>query len=743
MIATVGEDRSRKEIEDLYQIELELEKRRCEKSYKAFVKSAWDVLEPDNPLVWNWHLDYLCDEVEQQVHRIGHKEPKEYDLVVNVPPRSLKSMIFTRMPAAYAWIHYPAMRFMRGSYAEDLALEHAVETRDIIRSDWYQHNWGTKFHLKSDQDNKSHFRTNFNGACFTTSTTGKACGRGANWVNLDDPLSPEQAESEKERAKALRFYKRTIKSRINNKKVDLISIVMQRLHEEDLTGYVLQYERERFKHICLPAEDCPWVSPPELRKFYVNGFLFPALFGKEFLDPIKIDPYVFAGQYQQRPSPEEGGMFKRKDWRFWKPAGLELPAVTVTVGLEVFTCPVIDLPTDFNDSICSWDLAFKDLKTSDSVAGEVWAARGPDNFLIDTRVGKMSYTKTIATIKELKRSYPRTTAIIIEDKANGPAVIDDIKKELSGVIAINPRGTKIARAQPMARKQAAGNIYLPHPAIAPWVEQFIEEFVGFPNAAHDDRVDAASQAIDFLGGLHRIWPEYKGLTKNFAVGFDNISTRSLLIISQYVEKDLSTSIVFALWNAKQGILWVIDEVLCTNSKPETVITSVLQSLIRVSGGKFTDLKAVKWIGNSQMFGDGMNNLASSYYKSKISIMQNMNYDEAGAITSVSRLLGMGNVILHARAKLINEQMSNWSIEGKEPAPGYGLCRSLCNMVHMLFESGTLVRRERPLREYSNAKTRRTDEVRRAHENGQLNNMITGGAKTGALPTPGGKDGWMT
>lgn len=712
------------------ELELELEKRECEEKYSSFVKSAWDILEPDNPLIWNWHLDYLCDEVEKQIHRIGNKEPKEYDLVVNVPPRSLKSMIFTRMVAPWAWIYYPWMRFMRGSYAEDLALEHAVESRDIIRSDWYQDNWGHKYHLKSDQDNKSHFRTTLNGACFTTSTTGKATGRGANWVGLDDPLSPIQADSDVEREKALRFYKRTIKSRLNNKKVDMIVVIMQRLHERDLTGYILTHEADKFKHICLPAEDAPWVSPPELRKKYVNGLLFPELFPHDILDPIKTDAYLYASQYMQRPSPEEGGEFKRQYWKFWKPAGLDLPAVNITVGLDVYTCEVVDLPMVMDDSVCSWDCAFKDKKTSDFVAGTVWARNGVRKFLLDRRKGKMSYTKTCENIRELKAVYPRTTAVIVEEKANGSAVVEDIKKDVPGVIPENPTESKYARALPMSKQQKAGNLYLPHPAIAPWVEDFIDEFAGFPNAAHDDQVDSSSQAIKYLDNIHKIFPAYKGVTKKFRIGLENISEKSFIICSLWADKKLQTSVLCALWNAKTGQLSIFGEYVGVNTKPEAVILNIINIIKTASGTTFNkeDLQRINWLGNDLMFGQGgLHNLAGAYLTSlfQISILPNELYDEYGAIQSINSMLAMGKIIPHSRTEETKHQMSNWKIEGKEPEHGYGLCRALCNMVSMLFESGTMSQREYKLREYSRYKTVLYNEMKAAHDTGQIGDFVTG------------------
>jgi predicted phage terminase large subunit-like protein len=728
----------------------ELERRDCEKSYASFVKSAWHILEPDNELVWNWHLEYLCNEVQAQLERITAKKPRDYHLIVNVPPRSLKTYILTRMPAAWAWIHWPWMRFMRGSYSEELALEHAVETRDIIQSDWYQSNWGDRFKIKNDQNNKSLFKTNKNGHCVTTSTGSKATGRGADIISLDDPISAEQAESETERNKCIRWYKRTIKSRLNNKQVGAIWIIMQRLHENDLTGHIIAHEGKNYKHICLPSEDCEWVNPPELRAQYVDGLLFKEKFSKDFCENERLsDSYSYAGQYMQRPSPEEGGAFKRQFWKFWVPAGMQLPPVTGRVGMETYTCQNVPLPEFFSDSVCSWDMTFKDSKTSDFVSGHVVAQSGADFFFLDELRGKFDFAKSSAAVVALRNKYPMTSATLIEDKANGPAIIAELSKMIPGLIPISTPESKYARAMPMSRKQQAGNIVLPHPSIAPWVNAFIDEYAAFPNGAYDDRVDSGDQAINYLSSAQRVWPHYRPKLRAVKIDWRDLSKHTSLILSQYVDGSLRSSILMGLWNARSAKLVLFDELEINTSVPELIYPTLQAKITRDTSGVITDLNKFEWYGNELMFAktstssrstlmkDG---IKAAYSRANINVRDNPNYDEFGAIQFVARMILYDSIIMDFKCQETSRQNNAWIIEGKEPAQGFGFARALCNMVSMLVESGKLTKVDSPLKPYSKEKEQFRKMMHEADTQGRLMDFI----KSGVVPEKStkGSDGWM-
>lgn len=734
-------------------IERQLEKIRCERSYADFVKSAWHVLEPDTELIWNWHLDYLCDEVEKQLRRIAAKEPREYHLVINVPPRSLKSYIFTRLPTAWAWIHWPSMRFLTASYADDLALEHAVDTRSLIQSEWYQSHWGDKYELMGDQNVKSFYKTDHKGYRMTTTPTGRGTGRGGNIVSVDDPISADEAESPKVRSQRIRWWTRTMRTRINDAMVDMFWVIMQRLHQEDLTGYIMTHQADKYKHICLPAEESEDVRPRELRKTYINGYLFPDRFSPQFLQGIKDDdPYVYAGQYQQRPSPEEGGIFKRQWWKFWRPADMDLPAVTVRVGTDQYQCEVVPLPADFDEVINSWDMTFKDAKTSDYVVGQAWASKNVNRYLLDQYRGKWSFATSLTNVLKMKRAYPRASGVLIEDKANGSAIISEVQKVVPGVLPVKAATSKHSRFMPMSKQAESGNIYLPHPAIAPWVNDLIEEFTSYPNGTNDDQIDAGAHAINHLTSLRRVWPQYRPNLKNYRIRWRDLSAHTTLLCSQWVEPDLTTSIVLGLWNAYDMKLTLFDELVVSTPMAEIVRGALEAKLTRDTAGALTSMSRFEWYGNALMFArkgtagitvsapkDGM---WEAYGRAGVNLLENVAFDEYGAILLMARLLILRAVRIDARCTETSRQIVSWSVDGTKPAPGHGLCRAVCNMVSVLWETGKMEKHVQKLRPYSKAKERWMEEAERAEKDGRMDDFLQN-ADAGSISTViNGANNWM-
>jgi predicted phage terminase large subunit-like protein len=272
---------------------------------------------------------------------------------------------------------------------------------------------------------------------------------------------------------------------------------MQRLHEKDLSGDVI--ERGGYTHLCLPQEyEPPTVSLPDGpvkvargpsragwrdRRTEEGELLWPERFPRERIEreqkPPRLSTYVYAGQYQQRPAPSEGGMFQRKWWKYYKVDPLVLIAKA-------------------DDKCWSWDMAFKDLKSSDFVAGTAWARIGADFYLLPHTVHeKLGYSATRSAVKTCSAMWP-IHAKLVEDKANGTAVVEDLQHTVPGLIAIDPRGGKESRASVMQPYCEAGNVWLPDSSIAGWVEQYVEEHRVFPNGRNDDWVDSSSQAVTWL-----------------------------------------------------------------------------------------------------------------------------------------------------------------------------------------------------------------------------------------------------
>lgn len=458
-------------------------------SLADFIRRAWPTIEPATEYLHNWHIDAICEYLEA----VSTGDIKR--LILNIPPRYMKSISVSVMWPVWSWTRQPSKRFVFSSYSSSLSIKHSVDRRTVIKSEWYQRRWGDVFRLSGDQDVKSEFQNNRRGHMIATSVKGSPTGKGGDVVVVDDPLNPDQAHSEAMRKTANDNFDQTLTTRLDNKKTGAMVVVMQRLHEQDLTGHLL--EQGGWEHLKLPAvahkRTVVLGPPPERRPIKareVGDILWPEREGEAEIAQARtqLGGYGFSGQYDQDPSPAEGGMLKRAWWRFWLPPNWMPPIGTAyPEGARV-------LP-DLEGLLQSWDMSFKDLKSSDFVAGQVWGWLGADRFLLDQFHDRMDFPATLKAVTNLSAKWPKTHAKLVEDKANGTAVIATLKSKVPGLLPINPEGGKEARAAAISPQVEAGNVYLPHPSVAPWVSSLIEEAAAFPNAANDDQVDSLTQAL--------------------------------------------------------------------------------------------------------------------------------------------------------------------------------------------------------------------------------------------------------
>jgi predicted phage terminase large subunit-like protein len=463
------------------------------RSLREFVRQAWHVVEPSTPFVPGWHIDAMIDHLEA-VTRGDIR-----NLLINVPPRHMKSLLVSVFWPAWEWIRFPERRWLYSSYAASLAQRDSVLCRRLIESPWYQQRWGHVFSLTSDQNTKGRFDNNRTGYRLTTSVGGAVTGEGGDRIVCDDPHNVQEAESDSIRKSTVDWFDVVMSTRVNNPKTAAKVVVMQRCHQQDLSGHLL--EQGGWEHLCLPAEyegppcvtSIGWTDP----RAEPGELLWAKRFGRGEIDDLKrsLGSYAAAGQLQQRPSPAGGGIFKRHWFKYFQPRGMNLPPVVVRMpDGTLMPVPAIEVPNCV-EQIQSWDCAFKDLETSDYVVGQVWARLGAHYFLGHQVRGRMDFPTTVNAVRELSAAWPRAYAKLIEDKANGSAVIQMLSNEIGGILPVNPAGGKIARAAAVSPLIEAGNIYLPHPAYAPWVNDFVEECAAFPNGAHDDQVDAMTQAL--------------------------------------------------------------------------------------------------------------------------------------------------------------------------------------------------------------------------------------------------------
>lgn len=480
----------------------EIRTEKARRHLKDFIKQAWPIVEPETQYLHNWHIDCISEYLEAVT--AGHIKR----LLVNMPPRYMKSLIISIMWPTWEWITYPHYRYLFASYASNLSTEHSVKRRNIIQSDWYQERWGHIYQLTSDQNVKTEYMNDKSGVMVATSFGATAIGKGGNRVMIDDPHNPEEVKSDIQRNGDIAFFDGSLSTRLNNKKQDAIIVVMQRLHELDLSARCMELG---YEHLCLPAE-CEKktiivmpISKQEISR-EPNDILWPEREGPKELEQAKIAlrEYGYAGQYQQHPSPVEGGMLKRFWWRYWQPKGANFPAVMVRDkdGNYLAVQPV-ELPDKWDELIQSWDMSFKDEKAAksgnpDYVAGGVWGKIGADKFLLDQVCAHMDFPQTLSAVLAMTAKWPKTGAKLVEDKANGPAVIATLKHKVSGLIAVEPEGGKVARVNAVSSQIESGNVYLPHPLYMSWVDPFIEQCAAFPNGRNDDQVDQMSQALTRL-----------------------------------------------------------------------------------------------------------------------------------------------------------------------------------------------------------------------------------------------------
>lgn len=450
---------------------------RAQRSLRTFTEQAWPLVVPA-PYVAGWYVDAICQHLEAVVRGEIRR------LLITIPPRFTKSTITSVMLPAWIWTTKPETRLLFASYAEGLAVRDATTSRRLLQSTWYQENWANRFALAGDMNLKSRYENDHGGLRLSVGIGGSVTGEGGDILVVDDAHNILSVESDIVRKGVLDWFDQVWSTRANDPRSAAWVIIGQRSHCDDLAGHVL--EAGGWEHLNLPMEYEPserrtsigWSDP----RHDEGALLCPQRMDAATVEQQKrsLGSFGYSAQYAQRPVPAGGGVWKRDWFRFYRRA---------------------DLPAKFDMVVASWDCAFKDLKTSDFVAGQLWGRRGADFYLLDQTHGRLDFPATLAAIRNLNaRARYTVRAVLVEDKANGSACIAVLKREIPGMLAINPEGGKEGRAAAVAPLIEAGNVKLPMAEEEPWIEDTLLEFCMFPAAKHDDRVDACSQALNWLQG---------------------------------------------------------------------------------------------------------------------------------------------------------------------------------------------------------------------------------------------------
>ncbi len=476
----------------------ELDRVECEDSLHAFVETFWSVLEPERPHVPSKAQRVVCEHLEY----VNTGQIRK--LLINIPPGFSKSLSTNVFFPAWEWgpRGQPGLRYISASYSQDLTYRDNRRGRQLINDPKYQRLWGDRFAISSDQDAKGKYENDKRGFRFATSVSGVATGERGDRIIVDDPHNLKEAESERKRQQVLQWFSEVLPSRVNDPKTAAFIVIMQRVHENDVSGLILSSETG-YEHLCLPMEyesDHPHLGKSSIGfsdwRNEEGELLWPEYYDRDSVNKLKADlrswggSYAEAGQLQQRPSPRGGGMFKRAWWRFYRsPVGLlGRPAGCSDHRAEL-------VPGVFDEVVVSCDAAFKDSSKGSRVAILVIGRKGPFRYVLDNRTDHMTFRQTCDRLLEVTHLW-NARRVLVEDKANGPAIIDTLRQSIAGVIAIAPEGGKESRASAIQPAVESGHVMLPEGA--PWLADLVSEFSAFPVGQHDDQVDALSQALIYM-----------------------------------------------------------------------------------------------------------------------------------------------------------------------------------------------------------------------------------------------------
>lgn len=449
------------------------------KSFYDFSLDAFKTLHNGQELIPNWHIKLLCDRLQVEAERIVSGGERGKHLLINVPPRTLKSELVNVFFSVYCWILKDSIQFISSSYSASLSIVLSTQSRRLIESDWFIEHF-PDIKLSKDENTKSRFTTTNGGLRYSTSTGGTVTGMGGDVIVIDDPQNPQLARSEVERENANRFFNETLRSRLNNPDKGIFIVIMQRLHENDMTGMLLEKEPHNWEHICLPAEISDNVKPIELQELYVNGLLFPQRLSKSVLDGFRIGlgSYGYSGQYSQLPSPSEGGIFKGAWFNTIK-----------------------ELPNNLKLDQLKWDFyldtAYTNKQENDATAMLCAAFHNNELYIREVRAVRMEFPELIKEIQNftILNGYSNRSRIYVEPKASGKSIVQMLKRSTGLNIMEDkpPTQDKISRASSISAFVESGRVSM---LDGRYIDNFLNELKAFPNGSHDDMVDVLIMAID-------------------------------------------------------------------------------------------------------------------------------------------------------------------------------------------------------------------------------------------------------
>jgi len=448
--------------------------------FYAFVQKVFETVVPGTTFSHNWSTEAVAFALQQVT------KGKVTRLIINIPPRNLKSTCASVALPVFILGHDPTKKIICVSYSDELAKKFSNDCRAVMRERWYQQLF-PRTRIDKAKDTETETRTTRRGYRLATSVGGTLTGRGGDVIIIDDPIKPQDAQSKSVREHTIQWYENTLLSRLDDKVHGAIVIVMQRLHMDDLTGY-LHEKKAGFITISLPAiaegRDMFRLGPD---RFYVREegeVLDPNREPRSALENLRaaMTPLVFSAQYQQRPIPLAGNIIKREWIKYFRG----------------------NIPFKKGEYyVISWDTAMKSSELSDYSVGTVWQVLdyGQRIYLVDLVRDRFEFPELVIAARKLQQKWTYEWSpvyLVIEDKGSGTSLIQALKKDNIWPYPTDMKldGDKIMRLTAQAAQFHGGAVHFREDA--PWLGELLAELLGFPGVRHDDQVDSVSQALAMI-----------------------------------------------------------------------------------------------------------------------------------------------------------------------------------------------------------------------------------------------------
>lgn len=485
----------------------------CKRYFRYFCKQAWHVLEPNTRLEWNWHLDALCDHIQSiledwmevmEAKKAGLPPPPQriQNLIINIPPGTGKSRFVSVFAPAWMWLHCPSWRVIFVSGNPRVSLRDADYNRTLIESEWYRELFQPDWTLAQDQNAKSLYRNTAGGFRMAISVGSRVIGDRADALFIDDPNDSAEVGSEAYRDAVNGWWDQGAGNRVNDLRHSVRILIMQRLHEKDLTGHILSNDAGGWHHLVIPQEYRPevasisaigWKDP----RTESGALLFPSRFPESILqgERLRLGPSGYAGQHQQTPSPIGGSRFKKSYFRYWKDEGNFYRLIGG--GDE----RIID-KTD------TWRFATLDPAGVDghqnthacySVLYVVEVTPQADMLILEELRAQIEIPQLANAAIDICRRF-NTSFLAVEQNGLGLGVVQTIAMSGIAVTGVNATRNKEARSETAEIRMAAGKVYFPQDAL--FVPDLEKELLLFPNGEYADRVDALSWACILVQERH-------------------------------------------------------------------------------------------------------------------------------------------------------------------------------------------------------------------------------------------------